>query len=123
MQRPQNRKHIDNSTPGTGIPGPATILFSAGVGLIQFLQLGLYIFILNSVCPNIIEINCIYTIPEALRPYVKSVLSFRECVSGHLRHNMSFFADGYPGIMYIDSGTDIMLNDKKSPLFFFTDRP
>ncbi|MGS2739753.1 helix-turn-helix domain-containing protein [Sinomicrobium sp. M5D2P17] len=61
-----------------------------------------------------------YTIPETLRPYVKSVLSFHKSVPEHLDNDMPFFADGCPGIMYIDSSEDIMLNDKKiSSLFLY----
>lgn len=66
------------------------------------------------------ETNCSYTIPEVLRPYVKSVLSFRKSVPENLGNDMPFFADGCPGIMYIDSEADIMLNDKKiSSLFLY----
>ena len=66
------------------------------------------------------ETNCSYTIPEVLRPYVKSVLSFRKSVPENLGNDMPFFADGCPGIMYIDSEADIMLNNKKiSSLFLY----
>lgn len=55
-----------------------------------------------------------YTIPQGLKPYVKSVLS------DHLSNDMPCFADGCPGIMYIESGSDIFLNDRKiSSLFLY----
>lgn len=61
-----------------------------------------------------------YTIPETLQPYVKSVLSFQKSGPDHLPNDMPFFADGCPGIMYMESGADIFLNRKKlSALFLY----
>ncbi|MBC9795942.1 helix-turn-helix domain-containing protein [Sinomicrobium weinanense] len=65
-----------------------------------------------------IDITC--TIPQELHPYVKSVLSFQQFSTDHQAGGMPFFPDGCPGIMYVESETDVILHEKKlSSLFLY----
>ncbi len=62
-----------------------------------------------------------YAIPLGLQPYVKSVLSVQKFGFDNELHSIPYYADGCPGIMYIESDNRALLNktEKLSSLFLY----
>lgn len=62
-----------------------------------------------------------YTVPPKLKALIKGVRFLHHTATDQQAHHMPYFADGYPGIMYLESGNDVLLNrdEKLGSLFLY----
>lgn len=54
--------------------------------------------------------NLLHHIPPELKPYVRSVSSYQSYVPDHYPHRISIFANGFPGIFFIESDRPVILD-------------